>query len=232
MKVPVAAMPGLLGVIVSFAPCVSAIAETPECVALKTTTIPFAYFSDVISTDLVGNVSQPKREIKTVVYRTGELEHRFETINMATGAVATKGFYLAPLLPLRFEFADGQQPTVITYSSPPRGDWYGIKAIQYESTASKENGPKLLVSTGNIEVGASEKMELSGCAFDVDAIHEAFVDKNPASGKVSVRTIEMLYSPQLRIALAMTLRTKDDQGGSLFGQTLMTTRITADLSGR
>lgn len=228
----VAAMPGLLGVMLSFAPRVSAVAESPECVALKTTTIPFAYVSDVISTDLAKNVSQPKRETKTVVYRTGELEYRFETINMATGAVATKGFYLTHLLPRRFEFADGQQPTVVTYGSMPRGDWYGSKALHYESTTAKENGPKLLESTAKIEVGASEKMELSGCEFDVDAVHEEFVDKNPANGKVTVRTIEMLYSPQLRIALAMTLRTKDDQGGSLVGQTLMTTRITADLSGR
>jgi len=201
-------------------------------VAVETTTIPFAYFSDGISTDLAKNVSQPKRETKTVVYRTGEREYRFETINMGTGAVATKGFYFAPLLPRRFEFADGQPPTVITYGSMPRDDWYGIKAVQYESTTSKENGAKLLESTATIEVGASEKMELSGCEFDVDAVHEEFLDKNPANGKVSVRTIEMLSSPQLRTALAMTLRTKDDQGGSLFEQTLMTTRITADLSGR
>ena len=206
--------------------------ESPECVAVETTTIPFAYFSDGISTDLAKNVSQPKRETKTVVYRTGEREYRFETINMGTGAVATKGFYFAPLLPRRFEFADGQPPTVITYGSMPRDDWYGIKAVQYESTTSKENGAKLLESTATIEVGASEKMELSGCEFDVDAVHEEFLDKNPANGKVSVRTIEMLSSPQLRTALAMTLRTKDDQGGSLFEQTLMTTRITADLSGR
>jgi len=231
MKMSVAAVPGFLGVVLSFA-CVSAVAESPECVALKTTTIPFAYFSDVISTDLAKNVSQPKREIKTMVYRTGELEHRFETINMGTGAVVTKGFYFAPLLPRRFEFADGQPPTVITYSSMPRDDWYGIKALRYENTTAKENGAKLLESTATIAVGASEKMELSGCEFDVDAIHEEFVDKNPATGKVSVRTIEMLYSPQLRTVLAMTLRTKDDQGGSLYGQTLMTTRITADPSGR
>lgn len=232
MKMSVAAMPGLLGVILSFAPCVSAVAESPECVALKTTTIPFAYFSDVISTDLARNVSQPKRETKTVVYRTGELEYRFETINMGTGAAATKGFYFTHLLPLRFEFADGQQPTVLTYSSMPRGDWYGTKAMHYESATAKENGAKLLESTATIEVGAAEKMELSGCEFDVDAVHEEFVDKNPANGKVSMRTIEMLYSPQLRIAMALTLRTKDDQGGSLYRQTLTTTRITADLSGR
>jgi hypothetical protein len=231
MKISVAAQLGLLCVILSFAPCVSAVAQSPECVALKTTKIPFAYFSDVISTDLAKNVSQPKRETKTVVYRTGEFEYRFETINMGTGAVATKGFYLTHLLPRRFEFTDGQPPTVVTYGSTPRGNWYGIKAMHYESTTAKENGPKLLESATTIEVGASEKMELSGCKFDVDAIHEEFVDKNPANGKVSVRTIDMLYSPQLRIALALTLRTKDDQGGSLYGQTLMTTRITADLSG-
>jgi hypothetical protein len=233
MRISVAAMPGLLGVILSLARCVSAVAQSPECVALKTTRIPFAYFSDVISTDLAKNVSQPKRETKTVVYRTGEFEYRFETINTGTGAVATKGYYFAPFLPLRFEFADGQQPpTVITYSSMPRADWYGIRVVQYESTVSKENGPKLLESTATIKVGAAQKMELSGCEFDVDAVHEEFVDKNPANGKVSVRTIEMLYSPQLRVALAMTLRTKDDQGGNLFEQTLMTTRITADPSGR
>jgi hypothetical protein len=41
----VVAMPGVLGVILSFASCVAAVAETPECVALKTTTIPFACFN-------------------------------------------------------------------------------------------------------------------------------------------------------------------------------------------
>ena len=231
MKMSVAGVSGLLGVILAFAPSVAAVAESPECVALKTTRIPFAYFSDVISTDLTTNVSQPKRETKTVVRRTGELEYEFDTINVATGVTTTKGFYFAPLLPLRFEFADGQQPTELSYSSMPDGDWYSHKAMQYESTTSKPNGPKLLESTVSVEVGVSEKVELSGCEFDVDAVHEEYIDKNPANGKISVRTIELLYSPQLRTALAMTLRTKDDQGAGIFGQTLIVTRITTDVSG-
>jgi hypothetical protein len=232
MKMSVAGVSGILGVILAFAPSVGAVAESPECLALKTTKIPFAYFSDVISTDLTKNVSQPKRETKTVVRRTGELEYEFDTINVATGAPTTKGFYFAPLLPLRFEFPGGQPPTVISYSAMPRTNWYGNKAMQYESTTSKQNGPKLLESAVSVKVGASETLELSGCEFDVDAIHEEFVDKNPANGKVTVRTIELLYSPQLRTALTMTLRTRDDQGGGVYGQTLMATRITTDVNGR
>jgi hypothetical protein len=232
MRMSVAVVSGMLGVIVAFAPCVPAVAESPECLALKTTTAPFAYFSDLTATDLAKNVSQPKRETKNVVHRTGELESELDTINVATGAIATKGFYFAPLLPIRFEFADGQPPTVISYSAMPRTNWYGNKAMQYESTTSKQNGPKLLESTVSVKIGASERMELSGCEFDVDSVHEEFVDKNPVNGTVSVRTIEMLYSPQLRTALATTLRTKDDQGASMFGQTLVATRITTDVSGR